>query len=132
MNTAHSLQACPHEPEKTYGLKTRVLVPLTLAIAVLLGAFIFSFYRYKQEHMMDDVMSRLESVQELFVAQLDIDAGMIGAALRVILRDEQLKAFLKAKDRKALFERTRPLFEGWHPEHRITHFYFTGPDRVNI
>ena len=25
-----------------------------------------------------------------------------------------------------------PLFDRFHSDHRVTHFYFTGPDRVNI
>lgn len=82
--------------------------------------------------MNDDVMSKLESVEDLFAAQLDSDAGMMGAGLGVILRDEQLKAALKAKDRESLLRLARPLFEELRSEHRITHFYFTGPDRINI
>ena len=117
---------------KAYRLRNRVLLPLTLAIAVLLGVFIFSFYRLQQKHMIDDVMGKLESVEDLFAAQLDSDAGMMGAGLGVILRDEQLKAALKAKDRESLLRLARPLFEELHSEHRVTHFYFTGPDRINI
>ncbi|OEU46182.1 MAG: hypothetical protein BBJ60_01015 [Desulfobacterales bacterium S7086C20] len=117
---------------KAYRLRNRVLLPLALAIAVLLGAFIFSFYRLEQKHMSDDVMSKLESVEDLFAAQLDSDAGMMGAGLGVILRDEQLKAALKAKDRESLLRLARPLFEELRSEHRVTHFYFTGPDRINI
>ena len=82
--------------------------------------------------MIDEVTSNLESLQELFVAQLDNDAHMMSAALSMILREEQLKAGLKAKDRESLLGLTQPLFEEFRAEHGITHFYFTGPDRVNI
>lgn len=52
--------------------------------------------------------------------------------MHVILRDEQLKAALKAKDRKGLLDQTLTLFGEFNSKHGITHFYFTGPDRVNI
>ena len=80
---------------KAHRLRNRVLLPLTLAIAVLFGVFIFSFYRFQQKHMIDDVMSKLESLEDLFAAQLDSDAGMMGAGLGVILRDEQLQGCIE-------------------------------------
>ena len=117
---------------RAYRLKNRILLPLALGMAVLLGAFILSFYLFQQKHVIDEVTSNLESLQELFVAQLDNDANMMSAALRMILREEQLKAGLRAKDRASLLRLTQPLFEELRAEHGITHFYFTGPDRVNI
>ncbi|UCG80022.1 MAG: PAS domain S-box protein, partial [Desulfobacterales bacterium] len=50
----------------------------------------------------------------------------------VILRDEQLKAALKAKNRSALLNQTLTLFGQLNGEHGITHLYFTDPDRLNI
>ncbi len=117
---------------KTYTLRTRILIPLMLAIVVLLGAFVFSFYRFQQRHLTNVVRSKLASVQELFVGLLARDASMMGAALEAILLDEQLKGALKAKDRSALLELTQTLFRELNSGHGITHFYFTGPDRVNI
>ncbi len=117
---------------KIYSLRMKILLPLMLAVTILLGAFTVSFYRYQQEHIINDVVSKLKSLQDLLAVQLDDDAGMMGAALEVILRDDQLKAALKAKDRKALLERTRTLYDQLRSNYRVTHFYFTGPDRVNI
>jgi two-component system sensor histidine kinase/response regulator len=117
---------------RAYRLKNRILLPLALGMAVLLGAFILSFYLFQQKHMIDEVTSNLESLQELFVAQLDNDAHMMSAALSMILREERLKAALKAKDRASLLRLTQPIFEEFRAAHGITHFYFTCPDRVNI
>ncbi len=117
---------------RPYSLKTRILIPLSLAMAVLLAVFGVSFYRFQQKQMNDKVVSKLEAVQELFVAQLENDADMMGAALHILLRDEQLKAALKAKDKTALLDQTLDQFGQLNAEHQITHLYFTGPDRVNI
>jgi signal transduction histidine kinase len=98
----------------------------------LLSAFAVSNYRYQQKYIINDVELKFKSLQDLWTVQLDSDAGMMGAALDVIIRDKELKAALKAKDRNALLERTQTLYDQLHSKHHITHFYFTGPDRVNI
>jgi signal transduction histidine kinase len=98
----------------------------------LLSAFAVSNYRYQQKYIINDVELKLKSLQNLWTVQLDSDAGMMGAALEVIIRDKELKTALKAKDRNALLARTQTLYDQLHSKHQITHFYFTGPDRVNI
>src|SRR4030042_4456229 len=114
---------------KSLSLKIRILIPLTLAIAILLGTFAVIFYRYQQEHIIDDVNSKLKSLQELYIVQLDSEAAMMAAALELMLRDEKLKIALRAKDREALLEQTRVPYSDLHATHQITHFYITGPDR---
>jgi diguanylate cyclase (GGDEF)-like protein len=117
---------------KSLSLKIRILIPLTLAITLLLGTFAVIFYRYQQEHTIGDVNSKIKSLQELYIVQLDSEAAMMAAALELMLRDEKLKIALKAKDREALLEQTLIPYSELHATHQITHFYVTGPDRVNI
>jgi PAS domain S-box-containing protein len=82
--------------------------------------------------MIEDTVSKMKSLDKLFTTQLESDADMMGAVLEVILRDEELKTALKAKDREALLEMSLPLFDRLRSDYRVTHFYFTGPDHVNI
>ncbi|NQT68582.1 MAG: response regulator [Desulfobacteraceae bacterium] len=117
---------------QAYNFRTRILIPLTLALALLLGGFVISFYQNQKEHLHADVINKLESVNKLFTAQLDNDAQMMGAGLEAVLRDKQLMTAFRNKDRGALLKRSSPLFEKLRGSHRITHFYFTGPDRANI
>ena len=133
MDRKGRVQRCKmHRLIKIYSLRIRILIPLTLAIILLLSAFAVSNYRYQQKYIINDVSLKFKSLQDLWAVQLDSDAGMMGAALDVIIRDKELKAALKAKDRNALLERTQTLYDQLHSKHQITHFYFTGPDRVNI
>ena len=117
---------------KTYGLKVRILIQLTLATVLLLGAFLFSSYHSRQKHTINDVLGTIDAVETLFASQLKSDASMMRAVLHMLLADEQLKAAMRDGDRKALFEQTVTLFAGLNSEHGITHLYFTGPDRVNL
>jgi hypothetical protein len=113
-------------------IKIRILIPLTLALAVLLVTFAFGVYRIQQNNISEDVVSQFESVQKLFNAKLDSDAAMLRSALLVLIQDEQLQAALRNKDRKTLLELATPLFERLRSESYITHFYFSDPDRVNV
>lgn len=117
---------------KTYGLKVRILIQLTLATVLLLGAFLFSSNQSRKKHTINYVLDTVDAVETLFASQLKSDASMMGAVLDVLLRDEQLKAAMRDGDRKKLFEGTITLFGELHSGHGITHLYFTSPDRVNL
>ena len=60
---------------------------------------------------------------------MDNDAAMMGAALDVIMQDTKLRKALKRRDRKALLGQTQALYGHLNARHRITHFYFTSPER---
>jgi PAS domain S-box-containing protein len=113
-------------------LRLHVLVPLMLAMTILLGSFIIVFYQFQKRYINEDVTSRFKSAQNLFFVQLDSEAAKMSALLDVIRRDEKIKAALKRKDKPALLAQTRNLYDGLNAGHKITHFYFTDPQRVNI
>jgi len=115
-----------------YSFKNRILIPLSLALAILLTGFVVSFYQNQKEHLHADSIKKLESVEKLFVTQLDNDAQTMMTGLEIVLHDEHLKTALKNKDREALLEHALLFFKQLQSKHRITHFYFTGPDRINI
>jgi PAS domain S-box-containing protein len=117
---------------KTARIRLRVLVPLVTALALLLAAFVVTVNSIQDRDTTDRVAKKLNSVKELYKTQLDSDASMLAAALRVILSNERMKEALRARDRKALLEWGTPLSEELRVNHKITHFYFQGPDRVNI
>jgi len=115
-----------------YSFKNRILIPLSLALAILLTGFVVSFYRYQAGRLNADIINDMKSVEKLFVVQLDTDAQAMMAGLEIILYDQKLQTALKNKDRKALLEHALPLYKNLQSKHRITHFYFTGSDRINI
>ena len=117
---------------KTSSLRKLILVPTMLALIILLGAFAISAYWNQKRDIRDEVETKLESVEKLFKALLDVNASMMGAALKVIMRDSELKAAFREKDRESLYNQSRPLFEQLRSGHGITHFYFTDASRVNL
>ena len=117
---------------KNVSLKTRILIPLALVLAILLGAFHYSLYRHEKADAAYRFRDDLQSAKIYYERALTRRGEKLGAALEVILRDEQLQAALHAKDRNALLKRSAPLFKHLHDQYGITHFYFEDAARVNI
>jgi len=113
-------------------IRVRVLVPLALALAILLGSFIFSLDRHKRADIEAELASALDAVPNALEAKLEDRAHMMGAALQTLADNEQVKAAFRAADMPRLLALTKPLFEQLHSEHGITHFYFTDPQRINL
>ncbi|MEY2561434.1 MAG: hypothetical protein QOG51_1849, partial [Verrucomicrobiota bacterium] len=114
------------------GIKLRIFLPLILAVAVLLGSFIVAF-RQDQLQTSDRGVRRSAAVLHKFLeVEQQQNTEFMATALRTILNDERMASAFRVRDREALLERARPLQETLSHQHRITHFYFHGPDRVNI
>ncbi len=113
-------------------LKTYVLAPIALALAVLLGAFVWVTYRHQQARLAAQTVRDLHTVQDLLSLQLEREAATMRVALVALMRDRRLQTAFETRDREALFEQMKPLFERLREEHDVTHFYFVAPDRECI
>ncbi|MDP2829414.1 MAG: EAL domain-containing protein [Sulfuricellaceae bacterium] len=115
-----------------FGLKTTILLPLALVLAVLMGILHYGLYRHEKTGADEDFVLDMQSAQTYFQRALLRRSEKLGAALEVILRDELFQAALRAKDRDALLKRAAPLFKDFHDQYGITHFYFEDAKRVNV
>jgi len=66
-------------------LRSRILIPTTLSILILLGVFAITALWSQERGIKRKVETKLKSVEELFTRLLDINASMMGAALNVIV-----------------------------------------------
>jgi PAS domain S-box-containing protein len=113
-------------------IKLRIFVPLILGVAVLLGSFLVAF-REDQLQTSDRGVRRSAAVLQKFLdVEQQQNTDFMETALRTILNDERMARAFRARDREALLERARPLQETLSRQHKITHLYFHGPDRINI
>ncbi|OGS21895.1 MAG: hypothetical protein A3J83_04720 [Elusimicrobia bacterium RIFOXYA2_FULL_40_6] len=116
----------------SFKTKARILVFMIASIIFLLSAFIFAIYRLQNRNASSIIEKKLDSAQQLFNAQLESDANMMSAVLKSFLSDDKMKAVLSSRNRKLLLEYSKSIFEQLRNEHKITHLYFSGPERVNI
>ncbi|MBA3037128.1 MAG: diguanylate cyclase [Desulfobacterium sp.] len=117
---------------KIFKLKYHILIPLMLALAIFLISFVYIFQIFHKDYVINDVFNNIQSLHNLFTLQIESDAHLMCAALKVVSKDKEIKKALIKKDRAELFNITKSLFEELKEDFRITHFYFTGPDRINI
>ena len=74
------------------------------------------------------MMGASDEIKEMLGEQ---SQGMI-AIQETFLHNPGLSNALKVKDRKRLLATCKDVFDPLHKQHGITHFYFHGPDRVNL
>ncbi|MDD5329763.1 MAG: EAL domain-containing protein [Sulfuricella sp.] len=113
-------------------LKARILLPLALVLAILLGAFHYSLYRHEKTDADHRFMDDMQAAKNFYQRALARRSEKLGATLTAILGDEQLQAALRSKDRDALLKRAAPLFRQLHDRYGITHLYFEDAARVNV
>ena len=114
------------------GIKLRIFIPLILAVAVLLGSFIFAL-RHDQNRTSElEIRRTAGDLQKLLHAEQQDDAALMATTIQAIMNDERMAQAFRVGDREALRLRTAPLLETLRTQHRITHLYFHGPDRVNL
>jgi hypothetical protein len=105
-------------------IKFPILVPLFAAILLLLWTFTLAVYHLQQQHITGEVRARLDSVRGFFNEQLAADANLLDAISYFLKNDSNLQSVWLTKDRDALFNYAAPLFENFHRDYGITHFYF--------
>lgn len=119
-------------PSEKLHLKSRILLPLIMVTIVLSVMLTSNIYRIEYNHIRQEVINIQRNMQQVYTFFIEKQTGELVGLLRTILRDKQLLEALKTRDRQALLDQARPLFEQLKSQSRITHFYFHDPDRVNI
>ncbi|VAX16681.1 diguanylate cyclase/phosphodiesterase (GGDEF & EAL domains) with PAS/PAC sensor(s), partial [hydrothermal vent metagenome] len=107
-----------------------VLGPFTLALVLLLGAFIFNSFLTHKKDLEDTSYSTSLSVLKLFEEKLRSDAEVMEVAMKFILADKKLQAAMRSGDRNALMAAGRPIYHDLKQNQRITHFYVRDEKRV--
>jgi PAS domain S-box-containing protein len=114
------------------GIKLRIFLPLIVAVALLLGSFIVALRQDQRRSSEQAIHRSAVELQKFLHVEQKQNADFMETALRTIFNDERMAQAFRARDREALLERARPLQETLSRQHKITHLYFHGPDRVNF
>jgi len=106
--------------------------PLFLSLAVFTVVVVSCAYFIEHNRLRNEVDREITRVEDLMASQLEDDIHLLNATLLAIGQSRTFEDALAARDREALLKEATPLFRGMRAEADITHFYFTGSDRVNI
>lgn len=116
----------------TLRLRLYFLAPLTAVILAAVGVSIADLFRHQYADIQQGVVRVRASAVELYEDSVRDSAKALRTLMHVLGRDETLRAALARRDRAALLARAAPMFEDLKREYGVTHFYFSGPDRVNL
>lgn len=115
-------------PGRREHVAARVFVPLALTLVLLTVFNTLTTMRTSRQQLRRTVAHELKETEETFGRLVRNDALRIEAALKAFAHDERDKRLYLARDRDALYEHVRPLFEELRRSFRITHFYFIDLD----
>jgi PAS domain S-box-containing protein len=113
-------------------LHYRLLVPLAIVLLLTITVFSLGLLAHYRTNLVASGERLLENTASELVESLAEQTDALSAIQTVILRDGDLRAALAAGDRERLLADWRSVFETLQVERGITHFYFHGPDRVNL
>ena len=113
-------------------LRLLFLVPLTFAILAIITVLTLVLYRHEHQYVQQGVIRIRASAQDFYEDSIRYDARALQAVMDTLRRDHDLQAALASRDRQRLLTRSAMLFEELRKDYAITHFYFTGIDRVNL
>ena len=113
-------------------LRLLFLMPLAFAIIAIVTALMSALYWHGHKMVDKGVMRIRASAQHFYEDSVRYDARALQAVMDTLRRDPILQAALASRDRQRLLMRTATLFEDLKKDFAISHFYFSGPDRVNL
>lgn len=113
-------------------VKAAFLGSFAVAIVIIMSVFATAIYLVEANVRDRDLAERSAGVARLFALKLDKDGNLMRAVVRAMTGNAAIENAFRKADRGELERQGRPLFEALRTDHRITHLYFTGPDRVNL
>ncbi len=103
-----------------------------IALVVIMGVFVASIYLVETSVRDRDLAERSAAVAKLFEVKLSKDGNLMRAVVHAMMGNAAIEESFRRRDREALERHARGLFDTLRRDHRITHLYFTRPDRINL
>jgi len=110
----------------------RLMLPLAGALFVLVSGFGIALLWQYNHHLNELISSDIADIPNDFSLTLKLETDNISVALQPIVNDSKTCAALKSRDRECLLSLYSTRFDTMRKTYGITHFYFHGPDMVNI
>ena len=117
---------------QTARLRLFFLAPLAAVIFGIVVLLLVQLHVHEQEEIELKVGRIHAALDKMYKDDLAHDVAMLHAVMEAFRHAPTLREALANKDRARLLALTAPVFAKLREQHGITHFYFTGPDRMNL
>lgn len=105
-------------------IRTKVLVPLSLTLLVLIAAFVWSSYGIRRTNERLMLQQHFWSAQKVLGGLLNVQIGEMASTIEFIAAQKQMQHAVIHRDREALYLYSKPLLERLSRRLNITHFYY--------
>jgi signal transduction histidine kinase len=103
-----------------------------LALLVIMGVFATAIYLVEAKVRDRDLAERTSAAAELFAVKLGKEDSLMRAVGHAMMGNADIEQAFRLRSRPELERQGRKLFEILRSDHRITHLYFSLPNRVNL
>ena len=114
------------------GVRLRVLLPLSAAMILLVLTFVSIFIREAKKRQAEDIARTAVEVEDMFKMQSAEGVNVMRSIMELVIGDRRLEAALQARDRKTLFDLSKPILDEIRERNRISHLYYILPDRTML
>ncbi len=113
-------------------LRFKFLTPIIITLFFSVMVIIATVYFREYQTIESDVLQLQSTTSNLYQNSIQQNAKSLQIVLDVLKRDRELISALATQDRKRLLQRSATIYEDINRHYGVTHFYFTGPDCVNL
>lgn len=118
-------------------LRIKFIIPLVSFIVIVIFLLMISLFYVESANQNNKVFekrfTRTKSISgDFYKYNIESDAKAIYAILTSLRSNKELSYVLSSGDRDSILDYISPLYNELNDDYNITHFYFTGIDRVNI
>ena len=113
-------------------LRLQFLTPIVVTLSFAVMVIIAIVYFHEHQTIDSDVIQLQSTAISLYQNSTQQNAKALQTIMDVLKTDHELASALAKQDRKRLLQRSASVYEDFNRHYGVTHFYFSGPDRVNL
>ncbi len=117
---------------KDIGLKIRILLPLTLALAVLMLGFVMNSCHTERKLVTDDAKEQAKALKVLLSKHLDDDISALDSGIKLILANPSAQYAWKTADKDSLLKLSTKALDKLKKELQVTSFVFYKPNLASF
>lgn len=113
-------------------LRVQFLTPIAITLSFSVMVIIAIVYFHERQTIDTDVIQLQSTANSLYQNSIQQNAKALQTVMDVLKTDRELVSALAKRDRQRLLQRSASIYQDIHRHYGLTHFYFSGPDRVNL
>ncbi len=111
-------------------VRPNVFAAFVIAVSIVLLGGCISVILQRNQCLDSKLSTRLSSVRQLFMAEIDREANLIEARMDTIVKNLEIREAWKKRDREQLLTLALPYFMEFQSKHGLSHFYFIDPANI--